>query len=159
MGRSEVLADWYTGVLVIPRGRQVSYVHMGYGSTYERYVLLEVLATHPWQRAAEVALFGDVALAADGAGQESPAERAVSDDGHTELSGRIEDLVGGRLYGEREGVVLGLQGRDGVDGVRPAQRVCAAVADLGRGLDAECAVTTTINRHCASVVQCHHQLP
>lgn len=43
-GRREVLADWYTGVLLIPRGKMLEYVHMGYGSTYERYVLLEIRA-------------------------------------------------------------------------------------------------------------------
>lgn len=41
-GKRHVLADWYSGVLLIPRGRLVEYVHMGYGSTYERYVLLEI---------------------------------------------------------------------------------------------------------------------
>lgn len=41
-GKTEVLADWYTGVLLIPRGEMLHYVHMGYGSTYERYVLLEI---------------------------------------------------------------------------------------------------------------------
>jgi hypothetical protein len=42
--RSEapLIADWYTGVLVIPRGERVHYVHMGYGSTYERYSLLPI---------------------------------------------------------------------------------------------------------------------
>lgn len=43
-GKREVLADWYTGVLLIPRGKMIDYVHMGYGSTYERYVLLEIRA-------------------------------------------------------------------------------------------------------------------
>lgn len=34
--------DWYTGILVIPHGKMVRYVHMGYGSTYEKYILLEI---------------------------------------------------------------------------------------------------------------------
>ncbi len=33
--------DWLTGLLVIPHGKIVNYVHMGYGSTYENYILLE----------------------------------------------------------------------------------------------------------------------
>lgn len=33
-------AFWFTGVLIVPRGRMIEYVHMGYDSTYERYVLL-----------------------------------------------------------------------------------------------------------------------
>lgn len=37
-----VAADWYTGVLTIPRGKQTQYVHMGYQSKYERYVILVV---------------------------------------------------------------------------------------------------------------------
>jgi len=34
--------DWMTGLLVLPEGEIVNYVHMGYGSTYEKYTLLEV---------------------------------------------------------------------------------------------------------------------
>lgn len=34
--------DWFTGLLVLPEGDVVNYVHMGYGSTYERYTLLEI---------------------------------------------------------------------------------------------------------------------
>ena len=34
--------DWLTGILVLPYGEVVNYVHMGYGSTYENYILLEV---------------------------------------------------------------------------------------------------------------------
>jgi hypothetical protein len=41
-GKSSVLAHWYTGVLLIPRGKMVNYVHMGYGSTFERYLLIEI---------------------------------------------------------------------------------------------------------------------
>jgi hypothetical protein len=31
-----------TGLLVLPEGEIVNYVHMGYGSTYELYTLLEI---------------------------------------------------------------------------------------------------------------------
>lgn len=46
-----VFAHWYSGTLRIPQGRRLQYVHMGYGSTYERDLLLEiergvVVATH-----------------------------------------------------------------------------------------------------------------
>jgi hypothetical protein len=41
-GKSAVLATWYSGVLVIPKGDQVHYVHLSYGSTYERYTILVV---------------------------------------------------------------------------------------------------------------------
>jgi hypothetical protein len=34
--------DWLTGLLVLPFGEIVNYVHMGYGSTYEKYFLLEI---------------------------------------------------------------------------------------------------------------------
>lgn len=37
-----VPADWYSGALVIPDGRMVSYVHMGYGSTWERYLVYRI---------------------------------------------------------------------------------------------------------------------
>ena len=39
-----VVATWYSGTLVIPRGKLVNYVHMGYGSTYKRYLLVTVKA-------------------------------------------------------------------------------------------------------------------
>jgi hypothetical protein len=34
--------DWFTGLLIIPYGNIVNYVHMGYASTYENYILLEI---------------------------------------------------------------------------------------------------------------------
>lgn len=36
--------DWFNGLLVLPHGKPVSYVHMGYGSTFENYVLIEIAA-------------------------------------------------------------------------------------------------------------------
>jgi hypothetical protein len=38
----DIVAAWYSGALVIPRGKLVKYVHMGYGSTYERYTIVTV---------------------------------------------------------------------------------------------------------------------
>lgn len=38
----KVFAQWYSGQLRIPEGELRKYVHMGYGSTYERDLLLEV---------------------------------------------------------------------------------------------------------------------
>lgn len=40
-GDERIKTDWVTGILVIPYGKLVNYVHMGYGSTYEKYILLE----------------------------------------------------------------------------------------------------------------------
>lgn len=40
--KEKLKIDWLTGILVIPHGKIVNYVHMGYASTYENYVLLEV---------------------------------------------------------------------------------------------------------------------
>ena len=37
-----VKIDWMTGLLVLPYGKIVNYVHMGYASTYENYILLEI---------------------------------------------------------------------------------------------------------------------
>ena len=34
--------DWYTGILIVPYGKLVQYVHMGYSSTYSKYILLEI---------------------------------------------------------------------------------------------------------------------
>ena len=38
----ELEIDWFTGILILPHGDLVDYVHMGYGSTFENYILLEV---------------------------------------------------------------------------------------------------------------------
>lgn len=35
-----VFAHWYTDEIRVPQGKQLEYVHMGYGSTYERDLLL-----------------------------------------------------------------------------------------------------------------------
>jgi hypothetical protein len=37
-----VFAHWYSGTLRIPQGKLLQYVHMGYGSTYERDVFLDL---------------------------------------------------------------------------------------------------------------------
>lgn len=38
----DILADWYSGILIVPIGELVEYVHMGYGSTYSKYLVLSV---------------------------------------------------------------------------------------------------------------------
>lgn len=38
----KVFAQWYSGQLRIPQGKLLEYVHMGYGSAYERDLLLDV---------------------------------------------------------------------------------------------------------------------
>lgn len=40
---SRVFAHWYSGTIRIPQGKMLEYVHMGYGSTYERdlYLVIE----------------------------------------------------------------------------------------------------------------------
>ena len=37
-----VFAHWYSGTIRIPQGKQLEYVHMGYGSTFERDLLLDL---------------------------------------------------------------------------------------------------------------------
>jgi len=39
---SRVFAHWYSGVLSIPQGDLVEYVHMGFASVYERDLLISV---------------------------------------------------------------------------------------------------------------------
>ena len=34
--QKEVVADWFRGNIIVPNGKQVHYVHMGYASTYEK---------------------------------------------------------------------------------------------------------------------------
>lgn len=38
----KVRADWFSGELRMPDGNQIQYVHMGYGSIYEREIVLRV---------------------------------------------------------------------------------------------------------------------
>lgn len=37
-----VHADWFTGELRVPDGKMIDYVHMGYGSTFTREILIAV---------------------------------------------------------------------------------------------------------------------
>ncbi len=37
-----VFAHWYSGTIRIPQGKQLRYVHMGYGSTFEQDLFLEI---------------------------------------------------------------------------------------------------------------------
>jgi hypothetical protein len=37
-----VFAHWYTGELRIPDGEQIQYLHMGFGSQYERDILIQI---------------------------------------------------------------------------------------------------------------------
>lgn len=39
---NRVFAHWYSGTIRIPQGKLLNYVHMGYGSTYERDLFLEI---------------------------------------------------------------------------------------------------------------------
>jgi hypothetical protein len=41
-GADRLLADWYSGELRIPQGRELEYVHMGFESRYERDLLLTI---------------------------------------------------------------------------------------------------------------------
>ncbi|WP_278405472.1 hypothetical protein [Pseudoalteromonas ruthenica] len=37
-----LVADWYSGALIVPDGEMTEYVHMGYGSEYSHYQILRV---------------------------------------------------------------------------------------------------------------------
>jgi len=37
-----VFAHWYSGTLRLPDGKMLNYEHMGYGSTYERDIIIEI---------------------------------------------------------------------------------------------------------------------
>lgn len=38
-GKTRIKVDWYSGILVVPYGKLKNYVHMGYASTYSKYLL------------------------------------------------------------------------------------------------------------------------
>ena len=40
--QTKIKVDWLSGLLVIPYGKMIDYVHTGYGPTFEHYILLEV---------------------------------------------------------------------------------------------------------------------
>lgn len=42
VGSEPLFADWFTGVLRIPVGRQLEYVHMGFGSVFERELHIKI---------------------------------------------------------------------------------------------------------------------
>ena len=41
-GQKEVFADWFSGEVIIPVGEVLEYFHMGYGSTFEKNIILEI---------------------------------------------------------------------------------------------------------------------
>jgi hypothetical protein len=41
-GASPVFAEWFTGVLRVPQGRLVEYIHAGFASRYERNLMLQI---------------------------------------------------------------------------------------------------------------------
>lgn len=44
VANGKVLASWFSGKLRVPDGKQLAYVHMGYGSVYERDIYIEFRA-------------------------------------------------------------------------------------------------------------------
>ena len=40
--KEPIQATWFTGVLRIPQGKELHYVHMGFGSIYERDLLIKI---------------------------------------------------------------------------------------------------------------------
>jgi len=41
-GDEPILADWFSGVLRIPQGEMLHYVHMGFGSVYEQEIHIKI---------------------------------------------------------------------------------------------------------------------
>jgi hypothetical protein len=42
-GREPLLADWFTGVIRVPLGTRLIYVHMGFGSVYEQELHIRIV--------------------------------------------------------------------------------------------------------------------
>jgi len=40
--KEKVKIDWYNGILILPFGERIKYVHSGYASEYSNYILLEI---------------------------------------------------------------------------------------------------------------------
>ncbi|MBL0421879.1 hypothetical protein JI739_16135 [Ramlibacter sp. AW1] len=68
-----VFAEWYSGTLRVPMGRQIEYVHMGYASRYEKDLFLKIdqgVLKSKWMQRnvpAPAGTFGRDATAAQGA--------------------------------------------------------------------------------------------
>lgn len=45
----QVLATWFSGTLKVPLGKMLNYVHMGYASEFEGYLLIDVVGGHVTQ--------------------------------------------------------------------------------------------------------------
>jgi hypothetical protein len=41
-GGKAVPANWFSGHIIVPNGKLVQYIHMGYASTYENYIVLRI---------------------------------------------------------------------------------------------------------------------
>jgi len=41
-GLDTAKADWFSGLLVLPYGELINYIHLGYASLYEHYILIEI---------------------------------------------------------------------------------------------------------------------
>lgn len=67
-GQKEVLANWFSGHVIVPNGELAHYVHMGYASTYTKYILLRVengQVSRKWEAdTAEFMKFRDTQFAA-----------------------------------------------------------------------------------------------
>lgn len=42
VGKSPILADWFSGVIRIPKGEELHYVHMGFGTIYEEEIHVKI---------------------------------------------------------------------------------------------------------------------
>ena len=40
--QEKVKIDWFSGILILPHGKMVEYVHQGYASTFSKYWLIEI---------------------------------------------------------------------------------------------------------------------
>ena len=38
--QTNIIINWFSGILVLPYGKRMNYVQMGYGSTFKKYILL-----------------------------------------------------------------------------------------------------------------------
>lgn len=44
VGDEPLLADWFTGVIRVPKGKLLQYIHMGFGSVYEQELHIKIEA-------------------------------------------------------------------------------------------------------------------
>jgi hypothetical protein len=109
-GQSTIVAEWFTGNIIVPTGEMVQYVHMGYASTYDNYIILRLergVVVRRWEAdLAEFMRFRDAQFAAFKKTPEYKAALAEAISGDSPLSEKEAEEFIRQFYAEEYMSVL-----------------------------------------------------